>query len=65
MDRLLAVAEHDEDVARAFTEVIGMLAPPTRLVYPAIAMRVMRGSMRRRSAVRKQPIASAESTQSV
>lgn len=51
MEHLFAAAEHDEDVARAFTEVMGMLAPPTRLLRPAIAARVLRGRMRYRPGV--------------
>jgi len=61
MEHLLTATEHDEDVARAFTEVMGMLAPPTRLLQPAIAARVLRGRMRSRP-VAREPIvvASAE-----
>lgn len=47
MNRLLAVAAHDDDVARAFVEVMGMLEPPTALLRPAIARRVLlRGATR-------------------
>lgn len=46
IERLLGVAERDEDVARTFIEVLGMLVPPTRLLHPATAMRVLRGSRR-------------------
>jgi 2-polyprenyl-6-methoxyphenol hydroxylase-like FAD-dependent oxidoreductase len=42
MNRLLAVAAHDDAVARAFVEVFGMLARPTSLLRPAIARRVLR-----------------------
>jgi 2-polyprenyl-6-methoxyphenol hydroxylase-like FAD-dependent oxidoreductase len=42
MNRMLAVAAHDDEVAHAFVEVMGMLARPTRLLSPAIARRVLR-----------------------
>ena len=42
MERLFTAAEHDEHVARAFAEVMGMLAQPSRLLHPAIMMRVLR-----------------------
>ncbi len=51
MERLFEAAEHDEAVARAFTEVMGMLAQPTRLLRPAIVARVLRRG-RYRSEVR-------------
>jgi 2-polyprenyl-6-methoxyphenol hydroxylase-like FAD-dependent oxidoreductase len=60
VERLLAVAESDEQVARAFIEVTGMVAPPTRLLHPAVAMRVLRGSMRRSSVrLSRRPAATA------
>jgi 2-polyprenyl-6-methoxyphenol hydroxylase-like FAD-dependent oxidoreductase len=43
--RLLPVAAHDEHVAKAFIEVTGLLKPPTSLLHPAIAARVLRGSL--------------------
>jgi 2-polyprenyl-6-methoxyphenol hydroxylase-like FAD-dependent oxidoreductase len=43
--RLLPVAAHDEHVARAFIEVTGLVKPPTSLLHPAIAARVLRGSL--------------------
>ena len=42
MKRLFAVAAQDDEVARAFVEVMGMLVPPTHLLRPAIARRVLR-----------------------
>jgi 2-polyprenyl-6-methoxyphenol hydroxylase-like FAD-dependent oxidoreductase len=42
MNRLLAVAEHDDEVARAFVEAMAMLARPASLLRPAIARRVLR-----------------------
>ena len=42
MERLVAVAAHDEVVARTFFEVTGMLRPPTALLAPGIARRVLR-----------------------
>jgi 2-polyprenyl-6-methoxyphenol hydroxylase-like FAD-dependent oxidoreductase len=47
IERLLGVAERDEEVARTFIEVLGMLVPPTRLLRPATSMRVLRGTLRR------------------
>jgi 2-polyprenyl-6-methoxyphenol hydroxylase-like FAD-dependent oxidoreductase len=41
--RLRATAEHDVDVAGAFSAVIGMLEPPHHVLRPAIAVRVARG----------------------
>ena len=46
--RLLAVAEHDDAVAAAFVRVTGMLAPPTHLLRPGTASRVLAGSLRHR-----------------
>ena len=41
MERVVATAAHDEVVARTFFEVTGMLRPPTALLTPAIARRVL------------------------
>jgi 2-polyprenyl-6-methoxyphenol hydroxylase-like FAD-dependent oxidoreductase len=41
VDRVQATAEHDEAVARAFVEVTGMLRPPTHVMRPRIAARVL------------------------
>ena len=49
IERLLAVASHDASVAGAFVQVTGMLAPPTRLLRPSIAVRVLTGSVRNRA----------------
>lgn len=51
MKRLVATAAHDEVVARTFFEVTGMLRPPTALLAPAIARRVLRrGAVQRPAA---------------
>ena len=42
IERLVATAVHDEVVARTFFEVTGLLKPPTALLTPAIARRVLR-----------------------
>jgi 2-polyprenyl-6-methoxyphenol hydroxylase-like FAD-dependent oxidoreductase len=42
MGRLLAAAERDPVVARAFMHVTGMLAAPPSLLRPALALRVLR-----------------------
>jgi hypothetical protein len=44
--RLQRVAAHDPAVARAFFEVGNLVAPPTSLLRPGIAMRVLAGSVR-------------------
>lgn len=49
VERMMAVASHDERVARTFLEVIGMLAAPTRMLRPMTALRVLRGGRRRYS----------------
>lgn len=41
--RLHAVAAHDEVVCRAFFEVVNLLAPPSALFHPRVALRVLRG----------------------
>ena len=48
MNRLLAVAAHDEVVARAFFEVMGMLSKPTCILRPAVVRRVLRRGATRR-----------------
>lgn len=51
LQRLLAVAARDPAVAGAFIEVTGMLAPPTRLLRPATAARVLAGTLAARGAL--------------
>ncbi|MFI5693776.1 FAD-dependent oxidoreductase [Kribbella sp. NPDC051586] len=48
LDRLYATAEHDEVVSVAFSRVTNLLDPPTALLRPAIAARVL-GRRRMRS----------------
>lgn len=43
MDRLLRVAERDAVVATAFRNVVGMRQPPTHVMRPAVARRVLSG----------------------
>ena len=45
MCRLLAVAAHDPAVVTAFMRVVSMLDPLPTLLRPAIALRVLRGSL--------------------
>ncbi len=52
--RLIAVAEHDPEVSRAFREVMAMVARPPALLRPRIAARVLLGPLRARSGTRKQ-----------
>ncbi|MDX6718689.1 MAG: hypothetical protein QOJ63_943 [Solirubrobacteraceae bacterium] len=49
VERVMAVAAHDERIAHTFLEVLGMLATPTRLLRPMTALRVLRGARRRHS----------------
>jgi 2-polyprenyl-6-methoxyphenol hydroxylase-like FAD-dependent oxidoreductase len=50
VNRLLRVAHHDPEVAEAFMEVNGMVAPPQHLMRPRIVSRVLHGG---RSPVRR------------
>ncbi|MDI1263822.1 MAG: monooxygenase, partial [bacterium] len=47
--KLHMAARHDARLAIAFLEVANLEAPPTRLLSPAIVMRVIRGNLVRRS----------------
>jgi 2-polyprenyl-6-methoxyphenol hydroxylase-like FAD-dependent oxidoreductase len=47
--KLHMAARHDAKLATAFLEVANLEAPPTRLLQPAIVMRVIRGNLARRS----------------
>ena len=46
--KLHMAARHDVKLATAFLEVANLEAPPTRLLRPAIVMRVLRGNLGRR-----------------
>jgi hypothetical protein len=54
LGRLRATAAHDRAVASAFSEVVGMLQPPSHVLRPAIALRVARGP---RAARGSEPLA--------
>jgi 2-polyprenyl-6-methoxyphenol hydroxylase-like FAD-dependent oxidoreductase len=43
LDRVLARASHDEEVLRAFGEVMSLAAPPNRLFRPAVLLGALRG----------------------
>jgi 2-polyprenyl-6-methoxyphenol hydroxylase-like FAD-dependent oxidoreductase len=43
--KLHMAARHDAKLATAFLEVANLEAPPTRLLHPAIVMRVIRGNL--------------------
>ena len=47
--KLHMAARHDARLATAFLEVANLEAPPTRLLHPAVVMRVFRGNLGRRS----------------
>jgi 2-polyprenyl-6-methoxyphenol hydroxylase-like FAD-dependent oxidoreductase len=46
--KLHMAARHDAKLATAFLEVANLEAPPTRLLQPAVVMRVIRGNLVRR-----------------
>jgi 2-polyprenyl-6-methoxyphenol hydroxylase-like FAD-dependent oxidoreductase len=48
--RLHAAAAHDTRLASAFMRVAGLVAPPQSLLRPKIALRVLRGNLRRAAA---------------
>jgi 2-polyprenyl-6-methoxyphenol hydroxylase-like FAD-dependent oxidoreductase len=57
LDRLLAVAPHDREVAMAFSQVLNLLAPPPSLLAPRIARRVLRPARRRPQSRAKHSLA--------
>jgi 2-polyprenyl-6-methoxyphenol hydroxylase-like FAD-dependent oxidoreductase len=62
MERLVATAAHDEVVARTFYEVTGLLKPPTALLTPAIARRVLRRGAVQRPVAKPSLVTGAEAT---
>ncbi|HRL14079.1 MAG TPA: tryptophan 7-halogenase [Aggregatilineales bacterium] len=50
MSKLLKAGHHDRVVTTAFLHVINFAAPPPSLMHPRIALRVLRGNLRRRPA---------------
>jgi 2-polyprenyl-6-methoxyphenol hydroxylase-like FAD-dependent oxidoreductase len=52
LDRVQSAARHDEAVARAFIAVTGMVRPPTHVMRPRIAARVLTGDGRARASAR-------------
>jgi 2-polyprenyl-6-methoxyphenol hydroxylase-like FAD-dependent oxidoreductase len=53
--RLHAAAAHDASLASAFMRVAGLVAPPQSLLRPAIAARVLGGSLRRAATRPRRP----------
>ena len=49
LGKLHLAARYDAKLATAFLEVANLEAPPTRLLQPAVVMRVIRGNLGRRS----------------
>lgn len=47
MSRLHVAARHDQAVAFAFNRVASLQAPPASVMRPGIALRVLRGNLRR------------------
>jgi hypothetical protein len=45
--RLYRAARHDAALARTFLRVANLIEPPSRLLQPAIALRVLAGNLRR------------------
>src|SRR6266545_4285222 len=60
--RLHPAAAHDAGLASAFMRVAGLVAPPQSLLRPAIALRVLRGNLRR-AATRPRGLRPASRTQ--
>lgn len=53
--KLHVAAQHDAMLATAFLEVANLEAPPTRLLQPAIVIRVIRGNLGRRRGTEAAP----------
>ena len=53
-------ARYDAKLATAFLEVANLEAPPTRLLQPAVVMRVIRGNLGRRIGGREAAPAGAQ-----
>ena len=54
--KLHLAARHDSKLATAFLEVANLEAPPTRLLHPAIVMRVLTGNLGRRDGADARPV---------
>jgi hypothetical protein len=59
MGKLLKAGHHDRVVTTAFLHVLNFAAPPPSLMHPRIALRVIRGNLRRRPA-QPSPIGAPE-----
>ena len=60
IDRVLAAAETDPAVVQQFLQVVGMTQPPSRLLHPSFAYRVVRACCRERFTRRRRNPASCQ-----
>ena len=58
MDRLVKVARHDSRVTHAFMRVLNLLEPPSTLLAPAMAARVLRPKATREPQTGTKPVSS-------
>jgi hypothetical protein len=58
LDRLLAAAAYDDDLARSFIRVAGLVDPPQTLLRPPIAVHVLKASASQRRATVDRPLMS-------
>jgi hypothetical protein len=59
LGRLFDASQRDGELTRAFLEVANLLAPPTTLLAPKVAWRVLRGGIETRDVTRSAAVAGA------